>query len=153
MSSTPIFFEFTGEREAQLAMDTLQELGYQPGYLIRADKPTLHIHVDHQDLTSALEIAQAHGGELTRLKGEEEAKLYEAAYQMDGVAIPAHIVNEDWPEGYAEAKGYAEPGGIRPDPLMANYAFQLNTLPVEPERPNTFAEDEDLSGFDAGVHM
>jgi hypothetical protein len=150
--SAPIFFEFRGEREAHLAMDTLQELGYRPGFLNNAGKPTLHVHVDNQDLASALEIAQSFGGILTELSGEDEKRLYDAAYAMEGLSIPAHLVNEDWPEGYAEAKGYAEPEA-RPDRLMASYAIQMNSVPVDPERPNTLAGDEDLNGFDAGVHL
>jgi hypothetical protein len=108
MSSAPLFFEFDQERDALLALDTLEELGYEPRLLSETSKPTLHIHVEGQDLTSALEIAQAHGGRL--VEGEQsqlEAGVYAMAYDMEGsIRIPAHIVNEDWAEGYADSTAY-----------------------------------------------
>lgn len=104
-STVPIFFEFAQERDALLAMDTLEELGYKPDLLERPAKPTVHIHVDAQDLTSALEIAQAHGGRLVEEEqAQSEPATYAMAYDLEGsIRIPAHTVNEDWPEGYAES--------------------------------------------------
>jgi hypothetical protein len=117
MDSAPIFFEFDQEKDALLALDTLEELGYKP--LLQqgeASKPLLHIHVDEQDLTSALEIAQAHGGRLVDRKESNvsEADVFAMAYDMEGSAIriPAHIINEDWAEGYAESKAYQNNDGI-----------------------------------------
>jgi elongation factor P--beta-lysine ligase len=103
MSSSPIFFEFEQVRDALLAMDTLEELSYSPNFLADAGKPTLHIHVDDQDLTSALEITQAHGGKLIeKAESRAEPAAFAMAYDLEGsIRIPAHVVNEDWPEEYA----------------------------------------------------
>lgn len=108
MSSVPIFFEFELERDALLAMDTLGELGYRPHLQTEWAKPTLHIQVDDQDLISALEIAQAHGGRLVeRDPSLKEPEAFAMAYDLEGsLRIPAHVVNEDWPEGYAESPAY-----------------------------------------------
>ncbi|MDD9271058.1 hypothetical protein ACFPES_28825 [Paenibacillus sp. GCM10023248] len=99
----PIFFEFEKERDALLALDTLEELGYKPE-LLEGERSTLHIHLDDQEMTSALEIAQAHGGRLVERQPEQqsEASAYAMAYDLEGsIRIPAHTVNEDWPDGYA----------------------------------------------------
>ncbi|MBD0382419.1 hypothetical protein [Paenibacillus sedimenti] len=103
-NTVPIFFEFEQERDALLALDTLEELGYKPD-LLKDSKPTLHIHVDDQEVTSALEIAQAHGGRLVeRTQEQSEAAMYAMAYDLENsIRIPAHTVNEDWPESYASA--------------------------------------------------
>ncbi|MFD0694611.1 hypothetical protein ACFQZT_10955 [Paenibacillus sp. GCM10027628] len=103
-NSVPIFFEFEQERDALLALDTLEELGYKPN-LLTDSKPTLHIHVDDQEVTSALEIAQAHGGRLVeRTQSQPEAATFAMAYDLEGsIRIPAHTVNEDWSESYASA--------------------------------------------------
>ena len=108
MNSAPIFFEFNERREALHALDTLEELGYKPTFQENMEKPTLHMHVDNQDLTSALEIAQAHGGRLTeREESPTDEKVFATAYDMEGsLRIPAHVVNEDWPEGYADSPQY-----------------------------------------------
>src|SRR5690242_3568309 len=98
MSSTPILFQFSSQDAALLAQDTLEELGYRVSRHSDASRPTLHVIVDRHDLTSALEIAQAHGGELTEGIGSyREDEAYTLAYDPDGmVPIPAHTVNEDW---------------------------------------------------------
>ncbi|PZE19756.1 hypothetical protein [Paenibacillus xerothermodurans] len=104
MAETAIYFEFDSERSALLARDTLEELGYKTGYHSELPRPTLHIQLDENDLTSALEITQAHGGRLLEHKqGLSDAEAYAMAYnEEDYVPIPAHIVNEDWMEDHDE---------------------------------------------------
>ncbi|OPH59347.1 hypothetical protein BC351_20780 [Paenibacillus ferrarius] len=101
----PIFFEFEHERDALLALDTLEELGYKPE-LLDGERATLHIHLDEQEVTSALEIAQSHGGRFVESKSTQaEPATFAMAYDLEGsIRIPAHTVNEDWPDSYAEAQ-------------------------------------------------
>lgn len=104
MDNAPIYFQFTDKRSALLALDTLQELGFRADLMDHRHpdhKPIVQVGVDKEDLTSALEIAQAHGG--TLLKSEEfgrEPAVYTSAYGLETVPIPAHLVNEDLPESY-----------------------------------------------------
>jgi hypothetical protein len=101
MNSAPVFFSFQSKESVRMAYDTLAELGYQP-HLEETETPTLHIHVDDQDLSSALQIVQAHGGEMVERSGEiNEPEAYERAYHMDDIRIPAHLVNEDIPDAEA----------------------------------------------------
>jgi hypothetical protein len=138
-NSIPIFFEFEQEREALLALDTLEELGYKPN-LLQDEKPTLHIHVDAQEITSALEIAQAHGGRLVeRKQAQTESEAYAMAYDLEGsIRIPAHTVNEDWPDGYANA--------------TASSLRDADAVPSEEEAAFDPSAD-DYNHFDAGVRL
>ncbi|MGG1553700.1 MULTISPECIES: hypothetical protein [Paenibacillus] len=100
----PIFFEFGQKRDALLALDTLEELGYKPELLESEPRPTLHIHLDAQEITSAIEIAQAHGGRMVEKQAQAEQAAYAMAYDLEGsIRIPAHTVNEDWSDSYAAA--------------------------------------------------
>lgn len=131
MSSAPIFFEFDQERDALLALDTLEELGYEPTIQTGEAKPTLHIHVDNEDLTSALEIAQAHGGRLVeKRESQPEEGVFAMAYDMEGsIRIPAHIVNEDWSEDYAQSTAYH---------ADTEFADEEETFDPSPEEYNHF---------------
>lgn len=101
MSQAPIYFEFPDSASAAIAFDTLSELGYHAHATGRGDKPGVQLYIDHNDLTSALEIAQANGGVLMNTETtSEESESYSMAYGLDSVPIPAHVVNEDWPESY-----------------------------------------------------
>lgn len=110
--SKAIMFQFDDRRSAYLALDTLDELGYRAHLGGSDERPEVHVEVDHNDLTSALEIVQAHGGNL-----REEATTgathdtFAEAYDLDAVPIPAHVVNEDWPESYREPGREAAPTG------------------------------------------
>jgi hypothetical protein len=98
-----IYFEFENARSALLAQDTLEELGYKTGFHSELNRPALHIQLDQNELTSALEIAQAHGGRLLEHEdGFSDSKAFSMAYdEHDFISIPAHIVNEDWTDDYA----------------------------------------------------
>jgi hypothetical protein len=128
MSSLPIFFEFDQEKDALLALDTLEELGYSPNLLTHMEKPTLHIHVDDQDLTSALEITQAHGGRLVEKNENSPEAAFAMAYDLEGsIRIPAHVVNEDWSDDYASTPPHLANDAIpneeeaKFDPSTENY--------------------------------
>lgn len=88
-----IMFDFSDNRSAELARDMLQELGYDP---VMHNGSRMHIHVEGSDLTSALEIAQSHGGQLVEQAAIEEETITNTAYALNGITIPAHVVNEDW---------------------------------------------------------
>jgi hypothetical protein len=80
---------------ASLAYVTLQELGYSP---VRHGSGEIHIHINRGDLTSALEIAMAHGGHPLDRESIRSDELFCSTYDMDAIPIPAHFVNEDWGE-------------------------------------------------------
>jgi hypothetical protein len=99
MHSTPIYFQFIDHKAALQAFDTLQELEYEVEWLEHDHKehlPTLRLNVDRSDLTSALEIAQSHGGTLVEAKQDyNEMEILTSAYNLETIAIPAHVVNDD----------------------------------------------------------
>lgn len=122
---TIIDFRFEDSGSAKLAMDTLLELGFRV-------KPVLRIDFTRGDLTSALEIAESFGGTLdlphdsaNRGMPVSERAAFDAAYGLAGaegtaeLAIPAHTVTEDLPEGYlhpaaATDGAYSEREGFDP---------------------------------------
>ncbi|WP_438447775.1 hypothetical protein [Gorillibacterium sp. sgz5001074] len=103
MSTAPIYFIFPDKKAALLALDTLQEIGFRADMLEQRHpdhKPALQVLVDRGDITSALEITQAHGGRLCETQETQEPAVYTSAYNLDGIRIPAHTVTEDLPESY-----------------------------------------------------
>ncbi|WP_232243006.1 hypothetical protein [Paenibacillus sp. GSMTC-2017] len=88
-----ILFDFSDGKSAHLACDMLQELGYEP---VMHNTNRMHIHVEGSDLTSALEIAQSHGGQLVEQTEIGAETITNTAYALDAITIPAHVVNEDW---------------------------------------------------------
>jgi hypothetical protein len=116
MNESPIAFEFSDRRSALYALDTLEELGYQPHLHEQENGYIVHFHVERNDLTSALEIAQAHGGSLMELDHQSEQAAYDTAYNMDAIRIPAHIVNEDWADDYTSPEAH-----ITIDPSPESY--------------------------------
>ncbi|RUS46623.1 hypothetical protein [Cohnella sp. AR92] len=110
MSYTSILFQFPQEQAARIAYDTLEELGYDPQL---HEGGRLHIHVIREDLTSALEIVQSHGGELVE-QGQAPAEVETMAsidYGLDCIPIPAHLVNEDLADEELTAVPKAETPG------------------------------------------
>ncbi|MCQ6559535.1 hypothetical protein [Paenibacillus mendelii] len=98
--NTALLFQFAETSSASLAADTLRELGYEPSFHSGYE---LHIHLDGSDLTTALEIAQSHGGVLASQSSIEEGTLSNTTYSLDAIPIPAHVVNEDLIAQEAEA--------------------------------------------------
>jgi hypothetical protein len=97
MNHAALMFQFPDESQARLAGETLQELGYEPQ---QHEGGRLHIHVQDEDLTSALEIVQCYAGQLMEHAPAEVVDVTDIAYGMDAIPIPAHTVNEDWEEAY-----------------------------------------------------
>lgn len=102
MQSNAILFQFSDAKSASLACDLLQELGYEPEIPNEQGSTLLNIPIERNDITSALEIAQAHGGQLVERADHFSMEAAdEIAYRLEDIPIPAHMVNEDWPESYA----------------------------------------------------
>lgn len=142
MTQTPIFFQFATNHEAYMALDTLEELGYKVSLHTEMESPVLHVIIDRNDLTSALEIAQAHGGQLLEGKTSlTELSTYALAYDPDGlIPIPAHFVNEDEP-----AEDEAE--------LTASAYSNRSGGAYNDEHARFDPSGEDYDGFDAGIHL
>ncbi|MDF2662556.1 MAG: hypothetical protein K0Q94_5347 [Paenibacillus sp.] len=141
MSHAPIYFEFPDSRSANLAVDTLTELGYHVHATEIDGRPGLELYVEHNDLTSALEITQATGGTLLDTDGSVSGNAaYEEAYALDTVPIPAHTVNEDWPESYFSDTSRGDTDGTG----FANAA----------DGPETFdPSGDDYDHFPAGIKL
>lgn len=109
-----LMLAFGDESTAELAADTFSELGYEP---YNHGGGRLHIHVRNEDLTSALEIMQCHGGRIVSDPQPDADAITQIAYGLDAIPIPAHTVNEDWTDGYAsdDASGIAHESFADPD--------------------------------------
>jgi hypothetical protein len=117
MEKMPIYLQFAHEKTALQAFDTLQELEYNVEWLDHDHDehlPTILLNVDNTDLTSALEIAQAHGGWLVEgKKSISEMDVLTAAYELDYVSIPAHVVNDEEIGDPSEGDYDHFPAGVR----------------------------------------
>ncbi|MCA0756107.1 hypothetical protein KP806_13710 [Paenibacillus sp. N4] len=91
--NSALLFDFNDAQSAALACETLQQLGYET---VLHDGSRMHVHLEGSDLTSALEIAQSHGGQLVEQSSIAQGALTDSAYSLDTIAIPAHFVNEEW---------------------------------------------------------
>ncbi|MBP1157563.1 MULTISPECIES: hypothetical protein [unclassified Paenibacillus] len=141
MSSAPLCFQFDTQKEAILARDTLEEIGYRISGHTHSEMPMLYVIVDRHDLTSALEIAQAHGGRLVQVgDSPNETEGFAMAYDMEElISIPAHLVNEDLVESESEVSASAYVN-------RSSGAYNDDTESFDPSR-------DDMNGFDAGIHM
>lgn len=100
MTDRRLLFRFQDADSASVAVATLMELGYDAAPQ-GAHEIGLSLH--GSDLTSALEIAFAHGGELD-------------VQEEDYIPIPAHMVNEDlvaWEEGFGLTDVHEESEALR----------------------------------------
>ncbi|MFC5470769.1 hypothetical protein ACFPPD_18945 [Cohnella suwonensis] len=115
MNRAALMFQFPDDSQARLAGDTLMELGYEPQI---HEGGRLHIHVENEDLTSALEIVQCYAGQLMEHAPAESVHVTDLAYGMDDIRIPAHTVNEDWVDAYRsnrDSDGELRSGDFEPD--------------------------------------
>ena len=97
-SQTPIFFQFPDRQSARNALDTLREIGYRADEAEAEDGAAVSVFIDRNDLTSALEIAQATGGRLIERGRETGLRTFRMAYDTDAVPIPAHTVVDERPD-------------------------------------------------------
>lgn len=92
MDDSELQVHFSDHSALLAAEATLKELGYKP---YQSGPLELYIPTDRQDIQSAVEIVQSHGGSTAFLA---ETDGFD---QFQDISIPAHIINEDWQEGYA----------------------------------------------------
>jgi hypothetical protein len=106
-----LVFQFPDERDARKAMETFGELGYDPEWHDRdAPQPQVSIRVIGEDLTSALEIGQACGGQLLSEQprphaARDEEEVYAMAYELNRRPERDTAAHEqdDWADGSADA--------------------------------------------------
>lgn len=113
-ANSALLFDFNDAQSAALACETLRELGYET---VLHDGSRMHVHIEGSDLTSALEIAQSHGGQLAQHAQIDANAVTDSAYSLDAIAIPAHLVNEDW----VLSDGESDPEGLRNRDEDADY--------------------------------
>ncbi|MFS0873826.1 hypothetical protein [Paenibacillus xylanilyticus] len=101
MDDSELQVHFSDASALLAAEDTLKELGYKP---YQSGPLELYIPTDRQDTQSAVEIVQSHGGSAVFLSETDGVD------QFQDISIPAHIVNEDWQEGYANGN---QGGGLQ----------------------------------------
>lgn len=135
MRESIIRFRFDQKESAQLAYEMMQELGYQP--VMETNDHVFHIHLNRQDLTSALEIAAAYGGTLAEESGKRESMLIDDAYGMDMIPIPAHLVNEDWAT----------------EDRYARTALSSDDLSDREEEAIGWNDEEKTNHFSGGIHL
>ncbi|MGZ9587190.1 DNA/RNA helicase [Paenibacillus marinisediminis] len=135
MREASIRFRFEDAGNAQLAYDMMRELNYTP--VMEMDGHVFHIHLNRQDLTSALEIAAAYGGSLVEEGDVNERMVYDEAYGLDLIPIPAHLVNEDWAE----------------DDQYARTTAALDDLSLRDEDAEGWNDEERTNHFPGGVHI
>ncbi|MDF2722481.1 MAG: hypothetical protein K0Q59_2156 [Paenibacillus sp.] len=142
MSQAPLYFKFTDAATAKLALDTFVELSYHAHATEKDGASVVQLFLDHNDLTSALEIAQANGGTLldTDERTRSEWHSYQNAYELDAVPIPAHVVNEDWPDAYFTSDVTTPPS-------------QSAVWGAAPDGDSFDPSGEDYDHFSAGVRL
>ena len=104
-----LIFTFQDEHQAASACDTLLELGYRANRIDHQGAAGVSIQISRDDLTSALEITQAHGGILEE-SPHPAADIYSAAYRMEHTyesvqsqADDAAVQDEDEPYDHFSA--------------------------------------------------
>ncbi|WP_127585376.1 hypothetical protein [Paenibacillus koleovorans] len=163
MSHVPMVFAFPESRSATLAYEMLAELGYHV-HQARQDggQPCVQVFMESTELSSAMEVAQAYGGQLVEFTDDmlhahthdhehthrdhtdaqsavTGGQLYESAYGMDMIPIPAHLVNESDPGDY--------------DYEGRSSVTAASHVPPEAEQNDFDPSGHDYDGFDAGVHL
>lgn len=132
MNHAALMFQFPGDDSARIAADTLRELGYEPQI---HEGARVHIHVEDEDLTSALEIVQSQGGELMEHAPAEVLDITNAAYCLDTIPIPAHTINEDWLDNYRDSDIASQNGNwseeAQPTATAGGEDFRLDDEPYD----------------------
>lgn len=99
MDEQSIVFDFDDIRSAYCAFDTLDELGYRPEiHNNKSVKTQVHIRVENSDITSALEIAQAHRGvyvDNPNGNSNRNEQAYQASEQLEHIPIAAESEQDE----------------------------------------------------------
>ncbi|MET3211484.1 UNVERIFIED_CONTAM: hypothetical protein ABIC26_004451 [Paenibacillus sp. PvR008] len=137
-------FQFRDPQQAARACETLKEIGYTA----RTNGDTgLSVHIENQDVLSALEICQAYegsmieAGNLTSDPGaipglQGSVGTHNPGYSPDDWIIPAHTINEDWSEAYK------------------NGSSSTNSIPTKEHNVSSDQQPEDdVDGFSGSIHI
>jgi len=135
----PIYFQFPDRQSARNALDTLREIGYRADETETEDGFVVSVFIDRNDLTSALEIAQATGGRLMEHGRETGLLTFQMAYDTDAVPIPAHTVVDERPD-------YAETDAPREEEQVAREEEKGAEGALDPS-------GDDYDRFSAGITM
>ncbi|TKH44736.1 hypothetical protein C1I60_09790 [Paenibacillus terrae] len=137
-------FHFRDPQQAAKACETLKEIGYTAS---TNGDTGLSVHIENQDVLSALEICQAYegsmieGGDLTSDSGDipglqGSVWVPNPGYRSEDWMIPAHIINEDWSEAYK------------------NGSSPTNSSPTKEHNVSSDQQpEEDVDGFSGSIHI
>ncbi|WDM22769.1 hypothetical protein [Paenibacillus polymyxa] len=137
-------FQFRDPQQAAQACETLKEIGYSAS---TNGDTGLSVHIENQDVLSALEICQAYEGSMIEVgtlfsKPDEYPGLqgsigvHNPGYSPEDWIIPAHTINEDWSEAYK------------------NGSSQTYTNTTEEHNVSSDQQPEDeVDGFSGSIHI
>lgn len=137
-------FQFRDPQQAAEACETLKEIGYSASTNGDAG---LSIHIQNQDVLSALEICQVYEGSMIEsgilsfrpgtTPGEQgNTSVRNPGYSPEDWIIPAHIINEDWSEAYK------------------NGSSQTYTNTTQEHNVSSDQQPEDdVDGFSGSIHI
>ncbi len=103
MDEPAVMIMFPDQTKARGAFETLLELGYKPEML---GSGLMDVKIEQQDITTALEIVEAFGGEIQEENSDSVRELITPSFsgkndtEFSYLSIPAHTVNEDLDEAY-----------------------------------------------------
>ncbi|WP_226002078.1 hypothetical protein [Paenibacillus sp. BJ-4] len=133
-------FQFRDSQQAAQACETLKEIGYAAS---TNGETGLSVHVENQDVLSALEICQAYEGSIIqtgivsfRPGGQGNIGVQNPGYSPEDWIIPAHIINEDWSEAYKNGSSQTYDNTIQEHNVSSD------------QQP----EDE-VDGFSGSIHL
>ncbi|MDQ0495239.1 MULTISPECIES: hypothetical protein [Paenibacillus] len=133
-------FQFRDPQQAAQACETLKEIGYAAS---TNGDTGLRVHVENQDVLSALEICQAYEGSIIetgiltfRPGAQGNINVQNPGYSPEDWIIPAHIINEDWSEAYKNGSSQTYDNTIKEHNVSSD------------QQP----EDE-VDGFSGSIHL
>ncbi|MEC0182339.1 hypothetical protein P4H61_12695 [Paenibacillus peoriae] len=133
-------FQFRDPQQAVEACETLKEIGYAAS---TNGDTGLSVHVENQDVLSALEICQAYEGSMIetgilsfRPGADGNIGAQNPGYSPEDWIIPAHVINEDWSEAYKNGSSHT----------------YTNTTEEHNVSSDQQPEDE-VDGFSGSIHI
>ncbi|MFK4303310.1 MULTISPECIES: hypothetical protein [unclassified Paenibacillus] len=137
-------FQFRDPQQAVRACETLKEIGYTAS---TNGDTGLSVHIENQDVLSALEICQAYEGSMLEAGNHTSESgaipglqgsvwVPNPGYRSEDWIIPAHIINEDWSEAYKNGSSQTNSKKTREHNVSSDH---------QPE--------DDVDGFSGSVHI
>lgn len=144
MDTGSFHFQFRDLQQAAEACETLKEIGYSAS---TNGDTGLSVHIENQDVLSALEICQAYEGSMIEsgilslrpdgmLGVQENIGARNPGYSPEDWIIPAHIINEDWSEAYKNGSS--------------------QTFTNTPQEHNVSSDpqpEDEVDGFSGSIHI